>query len=304
MTTTALISLMSADEARDCAKDIKDHEGNLRALVYDFYTREGWRALGYPSFEACAEREFDRSFQHLYRLVSATTLEQKLSELSPIGELVKLPETHARALKALPTPETQYEALQTAKQLAQAEGSDKVVQSHINKAVQVTAAKLRVSTIPLLSHLVNSGQMSVEDADHIGSELARFKPQTRGYIFQLIAKADGISSAGVVRFIGQQYERPDDKVAQLVIATLNVTGCLGGVPLRSANMTNAHHELDEARKEIESDELPKVDDYGPVNLTVWERGERHSAEAIATIVNKAWALNVHRWLGEILEVKA
>lgn len=280
---------MTEAEARACANDIKNHAGKLRTLVHDFYTREGWKALGYESFAACAEAEFDRSYQHLYRLVSATELEQELSAFSPIGEKIALPETHARKIKSLPTPETRYEAWQTAQQMASSEGSDVVAQRHVDKAVEVTAKKLRVfaSQYAPLSQMVATGHLSVEDAEDIAVRIDRLKPQARGYVLQQLVKAGGIRG-DVLTFVGEQYQRGDDPLAALVVQTLNVTGCLGGTPLKHANMTDARRALYEARLEVESDQHYEEDDEGATVLTLYQRNVFRSREMLIKMMGKAW----------------
>jgi hypothetical protein len=312
VTTTAITHPMTADEARLCIADIKTHIGKrdehhelARQRAYELGEREGFKALGYESYLQCVKAEFgNTSFQHVYRLRAVVRTEHELQKVSPTGEKFQLPETHNRILNSLPTPEHKYRALKKAEAIAQAEGSEVVSERHLQRAVRTTAMEMRVATIPLLSHLVNSGSMGVEDADNIGARLDSFKPATKGYLFQHIAAAGGISDPQVVSFIGQQYERrAEDKVAALVINTLDASGCLGGVALRSANMTNALRELSEARDEVESDEKHTADDYGPVNLTVWERDVDGSAAAIATIIDKRWAILLHQRLGEVLGVK-
>lgn len=188
--------------------------------------------------------------------------------------------------------------------MASSEGSDVVAQRHVDKAVAVTAKKLRVfaSQYPPLSQMVTTGHLSVEDAEDIAVRIDRLKPQARGYALQQLVKAGGIRG-DVLTFVGEQYQRIDDPIAALVVQTLNVTGCMGGTPLKNANMTDARRALYEARLEVESDTLETVDDYGPVNLTVWERDIEGSARALITIIDKAWALLLYQRLGEQLGIQ-
>ena len=48
---------MTSDEAHAAIERINRHLDNARALLLDFHEREGWRALGYNSWRACAQHE-------------------------------------------------------------------------------------------------------------------------------------------------------------------------------------------------------------------------------------------------------
>jgi hypothetical protein len=178
-----------------------------------------------------------------------------------------------------------------------------IAQRHIKTAVNVTAKKLRVfaSRYAPLSQMVTTGALSVEDAEDIALRIDRLKPQAKGYVLQHLVRAGGMAPA-VLTFIGEQYQRGDDPIAALVVQTVNATGCLGGTPLKTANMDNAKRALYEARLEVESEQAQGVEDYGPVNLTVWERDVERSAAALVTIIDRAWAQLLYYRLGEALGV--
>lgn len=315
MTDSIVLIPMLQAEARICVQDIREHmrvsseqHQLARQKAHDLWQREGWKALGYSSFLKCAQAEFGASFQHIYRLKDAAEVEQQLTSVSPVGEKFSLPETHARKLKSLPTAESRYEALKTAEQMASSEGSDTVAQRHIEAAVNVTAKKLRVfaSRYAPLSQMVTTGNLSVEDAEDIAVRIDRLKPQAKGYVLQHLVKAGGMMPA-VLSFIGEQYQQhlqfPIGSAAGIVIQTLNATGCLGGTPLKVANMDNAKRALYEARLEVESEQAQGVEDYGPVNLTVWERDVERSAAALVTIIDRSWAQLLYYRLGEQLGVE-
>jgi hypothetical protein len=73
---------MTAAEARVLVAGIKDRMESCRHLLLQLYEREGWRALGYDSWRACAVAEFELSQGHLYRLLQFARAEQ----ISPTGE--------------------------------------------------------------------------------------------------------------------------------------------------------------------------------------------------------------------------
>ena len=92
--------LMTEHEARDCVQRINSGLEDVRVQLLELYEREGWRALGYPSWRECATTEFHQSQAYLYRQLQAAQVE---SEISPIGEIGKIPESQLRPLATLPS---------------------------------------------------------------------------------------------------------------------------------------------------------------------------------------------------------
>lgn len=84
---------MTADEARSVVRRINHHLASARDLLLDLYQREGWRVLGYDSWEECVKEEFGKSRSYLYRQLAAGRLEKALS--LPVGGS---PESHMRPL--------------------------------------------------------------------------------------------------------------------------------------------------------------------------------------------------------------
>lgn len=93
---------MLAQEARFCVEKIKVHMGGARALLLELYERRGWEVLGYSSWRECVVTEFAQSQTHLYRQLQAGLTER---ELSPNGEIGRIPESHLRELASVPASE-------------------------------------------------------------------------------------------------------------------------------------------------------------------------------------------------------
>ena len=91
------IVLFSADEARQTIDQIKESITNTRKLLIDFYEREGWKSLGYLTFELCIEVEFAKSVSYIYRQLWAGLTEKRL----PIGEVGDNKESHLRKLSTI-----------------------------------------------------------------------------------------------------------------------------------------------------------------------------------------------------------
>lgn len=104
----AALVMMTVEEARKRVATINVGMNNIRALLLDFFEREGWRALGYGSWRACVVGEFQQSQAYLYRQLEARLVEENVIQISPMGETAeigKIPERHLRPLASLPTDE-------------------------------------------------------------------------------------------------------------------------------------------------------------------------------------------------------
>jgi hypothetical protein len=89
---------MTREQATDCVKQINQNVANTRVLLWDLFSRRGWKALGYSSWRECVNAEFDQSQSYLYRTLTAAKIER---EISPRGEIGVIPEKHLRPLSAL-----------------------------------------------------------------------------------------------------------------------------------------------------------------------------------------------------------
>jgi hypothetical protein len=121
------VVMMDAEEARATIAEIKGHLESARVKLLDLEEREGWRALGYESWRACAAAEFGQSQAYLYRQLSAAKIERDLD--SPIGEIS---ESHLRPLSKLDTTEERRDAWQRANEIA---GDAPRTAKHVEQAV-------------------------------------------------------------------------------------------------------------------------------------------------------------------------
>jgi hypothetical protein len=123
-------TLMSAAEARACVKAVNAHLTGARELLLDLYEREGWRALGYDSWRACAVAEFQQSQSQLYYQLQAAQIERSISTLVENGAV---PERHLRELAPLRgEPEAM---LAIFRQLIETRGDD-LTAADVREAVQ------------------------------------------------------------------------------------------------------------------------------------------------------------------------
>ena len=69
-------TMMSPEEARKRVIQINSQINNIRFLVLDFHDREGWRALGYDSWEACIDKEFEQGRRYIFYQLKAAGEEE------------------------------------------------------------------------------------------------------------------------------------------------------------------------------------------------------------------------------------
>lgn len=97
-----MIAPMTADEAHATESAIIKTGDQLRMLLIAFYERQGYRALGYPSYTAwavaIAPRVFGVTHTRLTRELTAAVIER---ELLPTGNNVAIPERQLRPMSAL-----------------------------------------------------------------------------------------------------------------------------------------------------------------------------------------------------------
>lgn len=130
------IVLMGEPEARLLVTEINSSMGSVREKVLRLDEGEGWRALGYSSWRACAKAEFPHfSERRLYQELTAAKVEKVLNNCSK--EPVRIPESQTRELAKLDTPEEQVAAW---KQAVETAPEGKVTAKHVAEVVKKIAA--------------------------------------------------------------------------------------------------------------------------------------------------------------------
>ncbi len=124
------VVMMSEGEARECVARIKGHLEDTRRALVDLYEREGWKALGYASWRACAAAEFGASAATLYRQLEAGLIERDISQLEK--NATPIPTAQLQPLKDLDGDERRA-AWEKANELA---GGGKRTAAHVQQAVQ------------------------------------------------------------------------------------------------------------------------------------------------------------------------
>jgi len=149
-----VVVLLTRDEATQTIAAIKESIVNTRKLIVNFYQREGWKSLGYDSFESCIEIEFGKSVSYVYRQLSAGLTEMRL----PIGEIGDNRESHLRKLSILDNDDQ----IQQAWQLAQAI-SDKPTALVFDQAAKTVWINENC-TLPSIKQRMLSGHLTPSNA--------------------------------------------------------------------------------------------------------------------------------------------
>lgn len=119
---------MSADEARMRVDAIRGAVISIRQHLYELWSRQGWKSLGYESWHACVQAEFNQSESYLYRQLEAAKVER---EILPEEEQGRMPESQLRPFLQLPSGQ-RTEVFKEAKETAP-EG--KLTAKHIEQVV-------------------------------------------------------------------------------------------------------------------------------------------------------------------------
>jgi hypothetical protein len=128
MENAIAIKMMVYKEAREVVEQINSNMNNVRHLVLDLYEREGWTALGYPTWRSCVVAEFKDKERYLYYQLEAAQTERNIC--TKVQN--QIPETHLRPLSKL-QPAQQREAWQKAVDTAP---DGKVTAAHVYKIVK------------------------------------------------------------------------------------------------------------------------------------------------------------------------
>jgi hypothetical protein len=104
---------MSAEEARNLVQRIQRQMADTRTLILSLKEREGWRALGYASWNECVTKEFNLTPLFYLEEIEDLSPEEIMAALDKTDQAEEAPEaapTAAETLASLP-PEEQVAAI-------------------------------------------------------------------------------------------------------------------------------------------------------------------------------------------------
>lgn len=135
-----LITPMSRAEAEQVTESFRKSFDDSRRQLLDFDRREGWKALGYPSFTGWANDRFPespaRAIQHLQAAKIAEHI--KNSPLTPVNEesLIRIPEGVLRPMAKLLKHESAGEKIREAWDLALEQSGENPTSRIVANAVE------------------------------------------------------------------------------------------------------------------------------------------------------------------------
>jgi hypothetical protein len=133
---------------------------DVRQLVYDLYTRDGWSALGYQSWRECVTMEFKDQQRYLYYQLEAAQTEKNICTNV---QKPQIPESQLRPLTKLrDNPAAQREAWQKAVETAP---DGKVTAAHVYKIVKGMTMEPPAPPPPKPENCIVDGPVSEEFQD-------------------------------------------------------------------------------------------------------------------------------------------
>ena len=261
---TQITILMTENQARECIASIKQGLASLKEALWSLWVGRGWEALGYASFNACIIAEFpERSASTLFRLKDAAQVEKNIAAFENGEDAVNLLESHARVLNRLEGADDQFRAYTRGKAIAKAEGLEEPVARHFEQAVKFVEAERAVYSSPyhVITHMLASGDISAPVAAEMTKELDAVRITWRNQLEKVLTliSQHGLTCPALIPLIAFRYMRADKGEPSYVLEEIERTGCLGGTPLRLANMSDwANAKAESAKlKQAEADEAKR-----------------------------------------------
>lgn len=298
---------MTEEEAEDCIRQLKEHLSAAKKYAYDLYHREGWKVLKdtygnfYSSYRECLQDRMGKSESYVYRLKDAHEVERNLSTVSPAGEKISLPVSHARQLRKLDTPDQQYAAYQSAKALAQVEGRT-VTEEHVKRSVEATVLKKRVmESYAVIAHMLERGELALQDASALTDALDAVKPKAILVpLLKLMAKHAGPRDAELIPPLVDMLRRQNTIRQSKVLRELLDTGMIAGVSLAKATMSDLRRARHEASQEHLTEGLEKQRRENakrgkliePVICTVYKGDQSKTRESLRRALHEDWVPRV------------
>jgi hypothetical protein len=249
---TQIIFPMDEAEARSITSEIRSHLRDCRNKVLRMAQEEGWRLLGYESFQDWAKGEFDVSWQQVYNIKAAAEFDQELSLYSPQGEIYQIPIKHATQLRKLKNPESRVRAYNMAERMAGAQGKEAPTEKIVADAVNTLQAEETAldSPYPVVRHMLAASEITSLQAEQIVFELDRLRDEpAQGFVQDYMGKY-GLKHPELIYPIGHKFlnERQRGKRSYVLDEIDRTGGYLAGTYLSKAtpkDLMRANKEAEE-----------------------------------------------------------
>jgi len=234
--------MMSRDEAEITHQRISDRDQRQAQDLRMMHDQEGWKALGYASWEVYMREAFDYSVSYLSRLNSQMQINHELES--------NLPERQTRALKKLNTSDRQ-QAYSIAQELAQAKNED-IKLSDIETAVKQVEARKRVTSSKhrVVSVMMSSNELSVTDANVMVDALDTLDDKTYAKVISIVAK--GVSDPQLILPFANMVNRES-----ITLNRILATGYINDKPIKDASLADLDVEKFISQSERIADAVEK-----------------------------------------------
>lgn len=284
-----IIETMSLDEATAMTRDIRSHLSQARDKILRMYQSEGYRAMGYDSFKAWAQGEFEMSWQQVYNLKAAAEYSGELTLFSPTGDVYEIPVNHARQLRKLKSAERRVRAYHLAEEQAKAQGETQVTETIVQSAVGAVQAEEIVmeSGFTVVRQMLANEELTAKAGKQIVDELNKLDDEpAQAFVQKLMAKHK-LSNPDLIYPLGYKHknERKRGKESK-VLDEVERTGRLAGALLSEATVTHLQRANEEAKnghiadaEEMKRKQLQLLHEQDPENnppppqqiaITIWK----------------------------------
>ena len=275
--------------------------------------QEGWKLLGYESFQAWAKGEFDVSWQQVYNIKAAAEFDAELSLYSPLGEIYHIPVKHATQLRKLKTPESRVRAYQMAEQQALAQGKETPTERIVEQVVYSIKAEETVfeSAYQVVRQALAEATITAPQARQITLELDRLKDEPARAFVQKLMASYGLNNPDLVYPLGHKFlnERQKGKLSYVLDEIEATNGRLAGTPLARAHLRDLQRANAEAQQqhiaESEEQRHQQMLANGEVipeqfALTLWKHAPVRSAKELIRLLPPEDLQDIFELLGKHL----
>jgi len=238
--------MMTQDEARQVHDRIQRRDAAQAKDLQVMHNLEGWKVLGYASWDDYLRKAFDYSKSYLSRLNSNITINHQLgTDDDP------LPERQTRPLNKLPEG-LRPEAYATAKSLANAEDSELQVR-HMEMASQQVKTKqaVRDSKHRVISVMMDGGDVSPKVALVMCETLDRLDVEIYAKVIQIIGQ-HGLSDAELILPFADMVNRESRTLTRIL-----KTGHINDKPIGQASFEDLKQEKRFSQTEIIGEKVEK-----------------------------------------------
>jgi len=275
--------MMTESEAQTTHKRIVARDKAQARDLQSMYDLEGWRVLGYASWDDYLSQAFDYSKSYLSRLNANVKINHQLGT----GDN-PLPERQTRELKKLPE-QLRAEGYETAKALAQAEGAE-VETRHMQTAVEQVETKqaVRDSDHRVISVMMDEGNLSPKDARLMCEQLDRLDIKTYSGVIQIIGQ-HGLSDATLIPQFADMVNRESRTLKRIL-----KTGHINDRPIAQASAEDLKQEKRFSQSEIISEKQEEqrqtsIEQGKPAVIahvvTVWENDPTRTLKALKQVLS-------------------